>query len=100
MNENQNFHLIKGTFTADDASKILMEMIQNKIAYHNLQIFSQRVRFGEADTSASQKRIEELMVIKENLQKTLRQAEDLGLSVELDCPINVKLVAYPKGIKP
>ena len=71
-----------------------MEMIQNKIAYHNLQIFSLRERFG-ADSSFSQNRIKELEEIRESLQKTLRQAEELGLAVDIDCPINVRLTIRP-----
>lgn len=91
MAKINDYSLIDGTFSATDASKILLEIINNKISYHNLQIHSITERFG-GDTSLSEKRIKKLLMTGKALKKALAAAEKKGLNVEVYCPIEIKLI--------
>lgn len=98
METSHQYKLIDGTFTGENARHILMELIQNKIKYHQLQIFSIHERFN-GDASASEKRIAELKQVAEDLKKVLKQVEDHHQSVEIYCPIEVKIKAIPSNGK-
>jgi hypothetical protein len=91
MVKTEEYKLIEGTFPAADASKILLEIINNKINYHNLQIFSIQERFN-GDASHSEKRVKELLKISKALKKTLAAAEKKGSMVEIYCPINIRVL--------
>jgi hypothetical protein len=91
MEKINDYSLIDGTFTASDASKILLEIINNKINYHNLQIHSITERFG-GDTSLSEKRIKKLLKTAKALKKVFAVAEKKGLNVEIYCPIEIKMI--------
>ncbi len=91
MVKSEEYKLIEGTFSAGDASKILLEIINNKINYHNLQIFSIKERFN-GDASHSEKRVKELSKISKALKKTLATAEKKGSMIEIDCPINIRVL--------
>lgn len=88
MKETSTYKLIKGVFTPQDAAHILLEMINNKINYHNLRVFSMKERFNE-DSSHSDKRIEELKLLAKQLRKTLESVEQDNQLVEIDCTINL-----------
>jgi hypothetical protein len=91
MKKANEYALIDGTFSASDASKILLEIINNKINYHNLQIHSITERFG-GDTSLSEKRIKKLLKTGQALKKVFAAAEKKGLNIEVYCPIEIKLI--------
>ncbi len=91
MKKANEYALIDGTFSAADASKILLEIINNKINYHNLHIHSITERFG-GDTSLSEKRIKKLLKTGKALKKVFAAAEKKGLNVEVYCPIEIKLI--------
>jgi hypothetical protein len=86
-----NYTLIDGTFSAHDATKILLDIINNKINYHHLHVFSIKERFN-GDVSHSEKRIKELIKISNSLKKSLADAAKKGLRVEIHCPIEIKLI--------
>jgi hypothetical protein len=91
MNSEKSYKLIDGIFEAADANKILLELINNKINYHNRQIFSIKERFN-GDASSSEKRIKVLLKTAKALKKTLESAQKKGLRVELHCPIEIKVM--------
>ena len=72
MSNKSNFKLIDGTFLPEEAKVILTTLINNKIDYHNLQIFSDGERFGEEITAKTTQRIAEL---KQDLASLLTQVE-------------------------
>lgn len=86
-----NYKLIDGTFSAEDATKILLDIINNKINYHHLHVFSVKERFN-GDASHSEKRIKELTQIGKSIRKTLDAAEKKGLRVEIHGPIEIKVI--------
>ncbi len=86
-----NYKLIEGKFSASDATQILLEIINNKINYHHLQVFSIKERFN-GDVTHSEKRIKELTKIGKSLRKTLSAAEKKGYQIEIHCPIEIKVI--------
>lgn len=91
MKKTNEYALIDGTFSAGDASKILLEIINNKINFHNLQIHSITERFG-GDTTLSEKRIKKLLRTGKGLKKVLAAADKKGQMVNVYCPIEIKVV--------
>lgn len=90
MKKNSKFQLIDGIFTANDAKKILNSMISNKIKYHDLEGFSNNIRFN-LDSSHSKKRIEELHSLQSNINQILQNAELDGHAIELKCQFEIKI---------
>lgn len=92
MEKINDYKLIDGTFKASDASKILLEIINNKINYHNLQAFLIKEKF-DGDVSHSEKRVNQLIKMGKSLKKTLESAEKKGLNVKIHCPIEIEVVS-------
>lgn len=61
MENNQEFKLIDGTFSAEDADRVLTTLLNYKIDYHNREDFSNHIRFN--------KDIEHSKNVFKNLQK-------------------------------
>ncbi|MFM7017305.1 hypothetical protein [Flavobacterium sp.] len=91
METNKNFKLIDGVFNSKEAKKIIISLINNKINYHNLEDFSNHIRFNNV-LSNSQKRISEL----QNAQKMIEELVDLAeknqwkLKIESTVEINIQ----------
>ena len=51
--EARRFRLISGVFYPDEASQLLMTLIEDKISFHQRNNWSRRERFGETDTARS-----------------------------------------------
>lgn len=83
-------HLINGTFSASDAKKVLLEMLHNKINFHNRQIQSIQEQTGR-DTSLSENRIDELFNTTEKVKELLLSAAKQGLSVRIECPLLIQI---------
>ncbi len=90
MNNQSKFQLIDGTFTSDDAKKILNSMILNKIQYLELEGFSNTIRFN-LNPSHSKKRIQELNDMKSTLNLLLNEIESNEQVVELKCEFEIKI---------
>jgi len=91
MDTKLNYQLIDGTFAPEDASKILLEIVNNKINYHNLQIFSIR-ETSQGDTEHSEKRIEALLKTANAIRKELATAQINGYKVKIQCPIEITVL--------
>ncbi|MBX2946817.1 MAG: hypothetical protein KF725_13365 [Cyclobacteriaceae bacterium] len=89
--KSQDYKLIDGTFMPADANRFLMQLINSKIDYHNLEILSMRERFN-GDVSHSLKRIEELKETQEALRQLLNIAFDNEMEVRVHCSVQIELV--------
>ncbi len=83
--------LIDGNFTPTDASKILNELITSKINYHNREMLSIRVKF-DGDVTRSEKRIEQLQQVREDLNQLLAEAEENGNLLKINSTIEIVIV--------
>ncbi|MBC7641677.1 MAG: hypothetical protein H7174_04970 [Flavobacterium sp.] len=57
--KERNLKLIDGVFSAEDAKKVLFNLINSKINHHKLDDFSNNIRFNENENS-SKNRIQQL----------------------------------------
>ena len=85
------FDLIKGEFTAEEAQEILMHMLQKKISFHEMKIFSKDIRFGETD-EASIKRIEELRKTKNECKAFLKEAIENGRKLRVKTYTEIEMI--------
>lgn len=88
--EKNDFELIKGKFSPDDAQEILSNLLQKKIDYHNLRIFSQYERFGTND-EFSQSRLKELKRSFESIQAIIAEARDQGDYLIINSSISIEI---------
>lgn len=73
MENSYEFKLVEGSFTPEEAGRVLLSLLQNKISYHNMEALSTQIRFG-GDVSRYERRIEELKKISESLIVFLTEA--------------------------
>jgi len=91
MNEDYQFKIIQGTFTPPEALKIIMDMINSKILYHNVEMFSSNIRFGKP-SEFSKIRLEELNTISRILNEKMAEAGRMGKRLKVDGVINISLI--------
>jgi predicted component of type VI protein secretion system len=80
----QEFKLIDGTFIASDATDVLLNMVNHKIQYHDLQVFKMMERFEKDGVERHIDRLSELKEMREELKFYL---EAMG---GLNCKFRVK----------
>lgn len=89
--QEKEFTLIEGIFEPDDALKVVSAVISSKINYHNLDAFSNSIRFND-DGSHSKKRVEALKNNLEDLKKSIEMARIEGKKVKIDSQILIQFV--------
>ena len=85
------FQLIEGEFLPEEAIKLLMSLLNNKINFHQLESFSNQIRNGN-DVSHSRKRVEYLKQSIEDVKLILKDAESKGKQLKIDSIIQITLV--------
>ncbi len=90
MRQDYQFKLIQGDFTAERARKVLIQMINHKIDFHNVESFSNQER-NEGDVDHAKKRVAELEQVRKDLHTTLEEAEKLGMNLEITGTIEIKM---------
>lgn len=88
--EQRSYCLVKGSFDPENARLVLMNLVNDKINFHQLNDWSRRERFGESD-SASLKRVEELQQIKVQIMQLTEHASSHGLKLKINCDIEILL---------
>lgn len=91
----ENFKVISGEFNAKEANEILLHIVDNKIKFHNLKIFSSEERFGAKDQS-SVKRLVELTNMRRDLKLFLEEALEQGSQLRVSANISIETVKEPK----
>ncbi|BDB52972.1 hypothetical protein [Flavobacterium ammonificans] len=89
MENEFEFELVNGNFNPEEAKTVINSLINSKINFHNLEDFSNSIRFN-SDSSHSKIRIEQLNEIKTKINQLLTEANSKNLSVELNCHFEVK----------
>jgi hypothetical protein len=86
-----NAMLIDSTFTAENAERVLLDLLSSKIKFHMHEEF--RIReVSNGDTSHSQKRIAELQQTKREVKEYLTQAKKEGYSLEVIGEVRIKAI--------
>jgi hypothetical protein len=90
MENEYNFKLIEGDFSIEEAKKMLMSLISSKINFHNLNSFSDYVRFNR-DPKKLENRIAELTATREEILKLMEEAERQGMKLNIKSNITIEL---------
>lgn len=88
MNE---YKLISGDFSPEEANKIIMTLINSKIDFHNLFAFSNHIRFNN-DLNTSKKRIEELTTTKDEITELIKKGIKRGCNFRIKSSISIELI--------
>ncbi|MBR9833307.1 hypothetical protein GYB57_14275 [bacterium] len=91
MENKKSFKLIEGQYDTDDAGRILVALISNKIKYHDVEAFRIQER-SNGNVSHSEKRVKELTAVKEQIKQLVLDAAENGLDFKIRCDINIELV--------
>lgn len=90
METNKNFKLIDGVFNSKEAKKIIISLINNKINYHNLEDFSNHIRFNNV-MSNSQKRISELQSAQKMIEELVDLAEKNQWKLKIESTVEINI---------
>ena len=90
MENNQEFKLIDGTFSIEDADRVLTTLLNYKIDYHNREDFSNHIRFNK-DLAHSQLRITELMNSRDKIMEMLEHKDLNSAKLMINSTITVSI---------
>lgn len=88
---NTSIKLIVGTFEPHDAAKVLFPLINSKINYHNLELFSAEIRSGDT-VEKSKSRITYLRNSIEALHDLIKDAAKDNCEFEINCDIHFTVI--------
>jgi len=91
MNTAKNLSLITGSFNADDATEILINVFSAKIKFHELKNFSSQERFGMDDETAK-KRIPDLKSSMNKIQDIIDEAKAKNKKLKITSEVIISLV--------
>lgn len=91
MKKPHTFKLINGKFAAQEARKILMELIQSKINFHVRELHGMEER-GDYNTKHSEKRVAQLRKTAESLKKVLNKAEAKGTNLKISAAVEIEFL--------
>ncbi|SHN03059.1 hypothetical protein [Flavobacterium xinjiangense] len=90
MEKEYQFKLIEGQFTPSEAGKVLFSLINSKINYHNLEIFSNQIRFDE-ENPHSKIRIKSLSDAAEYIKELIKEGSLKDMDLKIDGAIQIAL---------
>ena len=88
LENKATFRLIDNTYSAEDARRVLITLVMDKINFLNMQIFSLQDK-GDGNTKYLQQRIAELKKTLKDLQHICDNIERLGCGVDIKCNIEL-----------
>ena len=91
MKQDYEFKLIEGEFEPARARKVLVQMINHKIDFHNVESFSNQER-NMGDVGHAKKRVAELEQVRKDLVATLEEAEKSGMTLQISGTIEIKMM--------
>jgi hypothetical protein len=95
----QDFKLIDGTFIASDAMDILLNMVNHKIQYHDLQVFKMMERFDKEGVELHIERLTELKEMREELKLYIETMGDLNCKFRVNTTISLEPLVSEKVSK-
>lgn len=87
----EEFSLIEGTFSAEEAQEILMNLIGKKLSFHSKKNLRSFEHSGQEDPAAEE-RIQELEQIRDEVLEFLQSAKKENLNLEIHSKVEIKLV--------
>lgn len=93
--KNYQFKLVKGQYEPLEAKEILLGLINSKINFHQLENFSNEIRFNK-NTEHSKIRIELLTDALENISDLINSSIANGMDFKIEGTIEISLVPAKK----
>lgn len=90
MEKEYQFKLVEGQFAPSEAGKVLFSLINSKINYHNLEIFSNQIRF-DGENPHSKIRIKTLSGASEYIKELIKEASLKDMELEIEGVIQIAL---------
>jgi hypothetical protein len=90
MEKEYQFKLIEGQFAPSEAGKVLFSLINSKVNYHNLEIFSNQIRFDE-ENPHSKIRIKSLSDAAEYIKELIKEGSLKDMDLKIDGAIQIAL---------
>lgn len=87
----KNLKLIDGTFDASEAFRVLSGVLNSKISYHQLEDFSNHIRFN-GEISNSKNRIAELQNSQKELIDLMEYAKLEGKKILIKSDIVIEIL--------
>ena len=91
MNPTRHFQLIDGTFTPEEASKVLGSMVKSKIDYHTLESHSDSELSGGSKFH-SKERLQNLRELNAKLKELFESAAVGNRKLKINGTIEIDLV--------
>lgn len=83
--------LVDTEFCPEDAAKILLSLVNHKIQYHQVEVFSSEERFG-VPSAHSLERLKALKIASEEISKWMKAAMHENKRVKVHSQIFIELV--------
>jgi hypothetical protein len=93
--KDYQFKLVEGQYTPLEAKEILLGLINSKINFHQLENFSNEIRFSES-TAHSKIRIELLTNASENITDLIAYSIPNDMEFKIEGTIQISLVPAKK----
>ena len=90
MEKEYQFKLVEGQFAPSEAGKVLFSLINSKINYHNLEIFSNQIRFDD-ENPHSKIRIKTLSDAAEYIKELIKEGSLKDMELKIDGVIQIAL---------
>lgn len=90
MENEYQFKLVEGQFSPSEAGKVLFSLINSKINYHNLEIFSNQIRFDD-ENPHSKIRIKTLSDAAEYVKELIKEGSLKDMELKIDGVIQIAL---------
>ena len=96
MEKEYQFKLVEGQFAPSEAGKVLFSLINSKINYHNLEMFSNQIRFDE-ENPHSKIRIKTLSDASEYIKELIKEGSLQDMELKIDGVIQIVLTPKIKA---
>jgi len=96
MEKEYQFKLVEGQFKPSEAGKVLFSLINNKVNYHNLEKFSNQIRFDK-ENPHSKIRLEVLSSASNNIEDLIEEASMNDMEFKIECVVQIEII--PKSNK-
>lgn len=90
MKKKETIELIRGCFKPDEAREILLQMLNNKINFHNLKNLSSYERFGKSDTF-SEERLKSLQESRKKVEKLILESISGEQTITINSTIEINI---------
>ncbi len=88
MESNNKFSLVKEAYPLEEARELLMSLLTGTTRFYSLNNLRTWERTGEKDQD-SEKRVKELIKLRENILEMLNGVEEKDLSIEINAEVKV-----------